>query len=50
MNQPRQRRIAQSVAAIASSALWGLLEVIALARSRWVLRHERFVASRGQRG
>jgi len=37
-HQVSRPRIGQSAVAIAGSLLWGLLEVIALARSRWMRR------------
>jgi hypothetical protein len=38
MNQPSRRPTARSFAAMASAILWGLVEVVALARSRWSIR------------
>jgi hypothetical protein len=35
MNQNSRRLSTRSLAAMASAILWGLVEVIALARSRW---------------
>jgi hypothetical protein len=52
MNQPRRRSTVRSLAALASVLLWGVVEVVALARSRWAmrLRHERDMPSAGHRG
>ena len=50
MNQPTPLRFAQSMSGVASAMLWGLFEVIALARSRWAMRRDRTLPSRGQRG
>ena len=38
MRQPRQHPTAHSLAALAGAVLWGLVELVALARSRWSLR------------
>ena len=52
MNQSRPRGTVRNLAALAGALLWGMVEVVALARSRWSmrLRHERGVASGGHRG
>ena len=52
MHQPRRPKTARSLAALASALLWGVVEVVALARSRWAtrLRQERGVPSGGHRG
>jgi hypothetical protein len=51
MNQPRRRSTVRSLAAVASALLWGVIEVVALARSRWSMRlhHERGLPSGGHR-
>ena len=52
MNQPRRRRTVRSFAALAPALLWGLVELVALARSRWSkrLHHERGLPSGAHRG
>ena len=52
MNQPRPRDTVRHLAAMASALLWGVVEVVALARARWAmrLRHARGLPSTGQRG
>ena len=52
MNQPLRRSTVRSLAALASALLWGVIEVVALARSRWSIRprHGRGLPSGGQRG
>jgi hypothetical protein len=52
MNQPRPRHTVRNLAALASALLWGLVEVVALARSRWALRlrHDRGLPSGSRRG
>ena len=49
MTLSHTRRLALSATAIAGSILWGLFEVVALARSRWATRHQRPLAARGPR-
>ncbi|MDE2093824.1 MAG: hypothetical protein KGL99_08445 [Burkholderiales bacterium] len=41
MHQPRRHRPVATLAALATALLWGAVEVIALARSRWSLRLSR---------
>jgi hypothetical protein len=52
MNQPRRHTALPSLATLASVLLWGAIEVVALARSRWSTRprHGRGLPSGGQRG
>jgi hypothetical protein len=38
MNHPLRRGSVRDLAAIASALLWGAVEFVALARSRWSLR------------
>jgi hypothetical protein len=38
MHQPRQRRTVRTFAALATALLWGAVELVALARSRWSAR------------
>jgi len=52
MKPPRRRNTGRQLAAVASALLWGLVELVALARSRWSLRlrHERDLPSAGHGG
>ena len=52
MNHPRRHSTVRDLAALASVLLWGVVEVVALARSRWSirLRHERGMPPGGHRG
>lgn len=38
MNQPRRHHSIATLAALACALLWGVVEVLALARSRWSTR------------
>jgi hypothetical protein len=52
MNHPRRHSTGRNLAALVSVLLWGVVEVVALARSRWSmrLRHERGMPSSGHGG
>jgi hypothetical protein len=52
MNQPRRSDTFRNLSVMASVLLWGVVEVVALARARWAmrLRHERGMRSTGPRG
>ena len=41
MNQPRRHSSVATLAALAGALLWGVVEVVALARSRWSVRLSR---------
>jgi hypothetical protein len=38
MNLPRRHHTVGTLRALASHLLWGLIEIVALARSRWLTR------------
>jgi hypothetical protein len=52
MSHPRRHKTVHSLAALAGALLWGVVELVALARSRWSvrLRHERGLPSGAHRG